>query len=248
MKFSRVLTAMSVSMLSYFSFCAFADEEYVVGFSSSGSNWFKAGASIQDLRERSTNWFNLLDENQSGSITLDEIDLTEMESETEQMDPEELRQYRRRSSVIHSKFMSWSSEIDEFEVVDANGDGVWNKDEFEARNANMQRHRLELGIQEWDTDGNGAVELHEFNSHLDELELLDENADGKVSHQEAFKSKDKNVMSDVLMKMLQVEEAIYTTRVRETARLKAAAADSRAQATETRYRIIERKKADNSDK
>lgn len=242
MKFSRVLTVLSVSTLVYFSFCASADEKYVAAFSYDDTGWFTSGASIQDLRERSTDLFELLDENQSGSITLDEIDLSQLGSDLEQMAPEELRQYRRRSSVIQSKFMSWSAEVDEFEVVDTNSDGVWTKEEYEVRYENLQRHRIELGFQEWDTDGNDAIELHEFNSHLDELELLDENADGTVSHQEAFKSKDKNVISDVLLNKLQVDGAIYAANV------EAAAADIKAQGTELRYRYIEQMKADDNDK
>lgn len=242
MKFSRVLTALSISTLSYYSVCAFADEEIVANFSYIESDWFTSGASIQDLRERSTKTFELLDQNDSGSITLDEINLSEMESEVPDMNNEELREYSRRTSAIHSKFMNWTIEFDEFDVVDTNGDGVWNRDEYEVQHQNLQTHRIELGFQEWDTDGNDAVELHEFNSYLDELELLDENADGTVSHKEAFMSKDKNVISDVLLNKLQVDGAIYSAKV------EAVTADMEAQATQTRYRFIKQKKAEDNNK
>lgn len=210
MKFTKILTQCTVTTLVCFGLTALADEEEKLsGYSFIESDWFSSGAAIQDLRERSTTTFELLDANQSGSITLEEIDLTELQSDVETMNQEELRQFSRRSSAIHTKFMSWSSEVDEFEVVDTNADGVWNKDEFDARNENLQRHRLELGIQEWDTDGNNAVELHEFNSHLDELELLDENADGTVSHEEAFKSQNDRVISDVLKNKLMLDEMVW---------------------------------------
>ena len=212
MKTTKIFTSFTLSMLVCLCFSTSADEEKTMtGLRLMEAEWFSAGAAIQDLRERSTKTFELLDTNRSGSITLDELDLSQMESDLKSMNREELREYSRRTSAIHSKFMSWSSEIDEFEVVDTNGDGVWNKEEYEARNENMQRHRLELGIQEWDTDGNEAVELHEFNSHLDELELLDENGDGTVSHEEAFKSKNDRVITDVLKNKLMLDEMVWAS-------------------------------------
>ena len=212
MRFDRILASCSIATMICFCFVTLADEEEKQsGLQLIESNWFSAGAEIQDLRDRSTKSFELLDQNQSGSITLDEIDLTEMQSEVPNMNAEELREYSRRSSAIHSKFMNWTTEFDEFEVVDMNSDGVWNREEYEVRYQKLQNHRLELGLQEWDADGNDAVELHEFNSHLDELELLDENADGVVSHEEAFKSKNDRVISDVLMNKLRADEMIWTS-------------------------------------
>ena len=209
MRLSRVMVSCAVTTLGCWAFCAHADEKTDLGVNLFETKWISAGATIQELRERSTTTFEFLDENQSGSITLDEIDLFQMESDMSTMNPEELRRYSRRNSAIHNKFMSWSTEIDEFEVVDTNQDGVWNKDEYEVRHKNVQSHRLELGIQEWDADGNGAVELHEFNSHLDELELLDEDGDGKVSRKEAFKSEDSKVISDVLLNKLHLDEWVW---------------------------------------
>ena len=232
MKFTRVLTGCTISTLGCLSFCAFADEEYKAEFSYVVSDWFTSGASIQDLRERSTQSFDLLDANQSSSITLDEIDITQLESDVSNMKPEELRQYKQRCNAIQNKFMSWSTDVDEFEVVDTNNDGVWNKEEYEKRLNNLQSHRLELGLHEWDTDGNNAVELHEFNSHLDELELLDENADGTVSHNEAFKSENDRVISDVLLNKLKLDGEIW-------ARVEAVGADIKAEATDTRYQFIQ---------
>ena len=211
MRFDRILTSCTVATLFCFSVNAFADEGKETGLQLFQADWFSAGAEIQDLRDRSTKTFELLDQNDSGSITFDEIDLSEMESEVPDMNNEELREYSRRVSAIHSKFMNWTTEFDEFEVVDTNGDGVWNRDEYEVRRQNLQIHRLELGLEEWDTDENEAVELHEFNSHLDELELLDENADGIVSHQEAFKSENDRVISDVLMNKLAADEMIWAS-------------------------------------
>lgn len=212
MRFERLFTSITLSTLICFCFGALADEEKKeTGLRLYEAEWFSSGAAIQDLRDRSTKTFELLDQNDSGSITFEEIDLSEMESDVPDMNPEELRQYHRRMSAIHSKFMNWTTEFDEFEVVDTNADGVWNRDEYEVRYQNLQTHRLELGLEEWDADGNGAVELHEFNSHLDELELLDENADGTVSREEAYKSKNDRVISDVLMNKLVADEMVWAS-------------------------------------
>ena len=242
MKLKRVLTGCTCLTLGCLSLFVIADDDsdakqqYVL----SDWDWFGSGATIQELRDRSTKTFELLDQDSSSSITFDEIDLSEMESEVPDMDNEELRDYSRRVNAIHSKFMNWTTEFDEFEVVDTNGDGVWNRDEYDVRYQNLQSHRLELGLKEWDTDENGAVELHEFNSHLDELELLDENADGTVSHQEAFKSKNDNVISDVLNK-LKLDEMIWAS-------VKAVNTDIEAEAKATRYMFIKQKEADKVDK
>ena len=244
MKFSRMLTGLVISSLGCLSFCAFADEVYdtKLQYVLSDRNWFSSGAKIQDLRDRSTNTFELLDQDNSSSITFDEIDLSEMETEVPDMTNEELREYSRRVSAIHSKFMNWTTEFDEFEVVDTDGNGVWNRDEYEERNQNLQSHRLRLGLEEWDTDENGAVELHEFNSHLDELELLDENADGTVSHEEAFKSKNDEVISEVLNK-LKSDEMFWASHKAVTSDIEA-----EAEAKATRYMFIKQKEADKADK
>lgn len=203
MKFSRILTIFAIVILALTGIGASADEPSKKGMEILDSmGWFKSGAQIQELRDSSTTVFELLDENDSGSITLDEIDLTQFETDMAKMNPAELQQNRKRINAIRSKFMNWSEEIDEFEVVDTNSDGYWSEDEYEARTENLNLHRLELGIQQWDTDENGAVELHEFNKHLDELEMLDEDGDGTVSREEAFKSKDAQVISDVLRQSL----------------------------------------------
>ena len=209
MKFTRVLTICTVAILTLVGIGAFADGSKQGLEFLEKTGWFAASAPIQDLRERSSKAFELLDENQSGSITLDEIDFTQMETDMSTMNPEELRQNSQRVRAIQSKFMSWSEEVDEFEVVDTNNDGSWSKEEYESRSENLNRHRLELGIEQWDTDGNGAVELHEFNSHLDELELLDEDGDGTVSREEAFKSKNSQVISDVLLQQFKLDGQIF---------------------------------------
>lgn len=211
MRFDRILTSCTFTTLCCFSFSAFADEGKESGLQLFEVDWFSSGAAIQDLRDRSTKTFELLDQDNSSSITFDEIDLSEMESEVPDMNNEELREYSRRVQAIQSRFMNWTTEFDEFEVVDTNGDGVWNRDEYEERRQKLQSHRLQLGLEEYDTDENGAVELHEFNSHLDELELLDEDADGIVSHKEAFKSENDRVISDILMNRLAADEMVWAS-------------------------------------
>ncbi|MXZ56475.1 MAG: hypothetical protein F4227_04220 [Gammaproteobacteria bacterium] len=211
MRFNRILPSCIFATLCCFSFSAFADEVKESGLQLFEVDWFSSGAAIQDLRDRSTKTFELLDQDNSSSITFDEIDLSEMESEVPDMNNEELREYSRRVQAIQSRFMNWTTEFDEFEVVDTNGDGVWNRDEYEERRQKLQSHRLQLGLEEYDTDENGAVELHEFNSHLDELELLDEDADGIVSHKEAFKSENDRVISDILMSRLAADEMVWAS-------------------------------------
>ena len=209
MKFSRILTVFALAVLSFGGISASADEASKEGLEFLDQlGWFKSGAQIQELRESSNKVFELLDENDSGSITLDEIDLTQFETEMEKMNPAELQQNRQRINAIRSKFMNWSEEIDEFEVVDTNSDGYWSEEEYEARTENLTLHRLELGIKQFDTDENGAVELHEFNSHLDELEMLDEDGDGTVSREEAFKSKNKHVITDVLKQQFHADSIV----------------------------------------
>ena len=209
MKFTKTLTSCAIAVLALGCISASADEASKKGLEFLDSTgWFKSSAPIQELRDNSTKVFELLDENDSGSITLDEIELTQFETDMAKMNPAELQQNRKRINAIRNKFMNWSEEIDEFEVVDTNSDGYWSEEEYEARSENLNLHRLELGIKQWDTDENGAVELHEFNSHLDELEMFDEDGDGTVSRAEAFKSKDSQVISDVLLQSLQSDAAI----------------------------------------
>lgn len=209
MKSSRILTSFAIAVLALAGIGASADESSKEGLEFLDQlGWFKSGAQIQELRESSNKVFELLDENDSGSITLDEIDLAQFQTDMEKMNPAELQQNRQRISAIRSKFMNWSEEIDEFEVVDTNSDGFWSEEEYEARTDNLNLHRLELGIKQFDTDENGAVELHEFNSHLDELEMLDEDGDGTVSREEAFKSKNKHVITDVLKQQFQADSIV----------------------------------------
>lgn len=209
MKFKRVFVSCSAAILAFGGLSTYADEESKKGLEFlEKTGWFKASTPIQDLRERSTTSFELLDENDSGSITLEEIDITELETDMAKMNPAELQQNRQRMNAIRNKFMNWAEEIDEFAVVDTNSDGYWSEEEYEDRSKNLNLHRLELGIKQWDKDENGAVELHEFNSHLDELELLDEDGDGTVSREEAFKSKNSHVITDVLLQQLQSDAIV----------------------------------------
>ncbi|MXW07892.1 MAG: hypothetical protein F4Z87_07210, partial [Gammaproteobacteria bacterium] len=126
MKFSRILTSFAIAVLAMGGIGAAADDSSKEGLEFLDQlGWFKSGAQIQELRDGSTEVFELLDENDSGSITLDEIDLTQFETDMAKMNPDELQQNRRRINAIRSKFMIWSEEIDEFEVVDTNSDGYW---------------------------------------------------------------------------------------------------------------------------
>lgn len=157
----------------------------ILGEAASGSI---IGATIEELRERSTKTFERLDENQSGSITLNEIDLSKTEEEIAEMSRLELREWRHRSTLITNKFLRYDEETEEFEIVDKNNDGVLNKEEYEVRFATIQNRGVEMGFEEIDIDGNNGVELHEFNAFLDDLEEMDEDGDGTISAVEAKKS------------------------------------------------------------
>lgn len=161
-----------------------------------------SGATIEELRNRSTKTFERLDENQSGSITLNEIDLSKTEEELAEMSRLELRAWRYRSTLITNKFLRYDGEAEEFEIVDKNNDGVLNKEEYEVRFATIQNRGVEMGFEEIDSDGNDGVELHEFNAFLDDLEDMDENGDGTISAVEAKKSGASTIYQELMVPSL----------------------------------------------
>lgn len=160
------------------------------------------GTKIEDLRDRSTKMFERFDENQSGSITLNEIDIWVSEDEKAEMSRLELRQWQRRQSEISQKFLQYDPQ-EEFKIVDKNNDGTLTKEEYDLRQETIQSRGVEQGWQKMDLDGNGGVELHEFNGFLDDLEQLDANGDGFISTIEAQKSESKQILQEVSMPHLQ---------------------------------------------
>ena len=181
-----------------------------------------SGTKIEDSRARSTTTFERLDENQSGSITLDEIDLSISEEEQAKMTRFELRAWRYRSMLIERKFLQYDEEMEEFELVDKNNDGVLNKEEYELRYETIRSRGVEFGWNKMDTDGNGGVELLEFNSFLDDLEEIDEDGDGTISEVEAVKSGRSTIFSELMIPSLYIFDAIDILSERVSATKEAA--------------------------
>ena len=210
MKITSLLTMCSVAILTSAGGSAIAqslEESPTIGGTIGGLldevvSGSIVGAKIEDLRARSTTTFERLDENQSGSITLDEIDLSESEEDTAKLSRFELRAWRHRSMLIERKFLRYDEETEEFEIVDKNDDGVLNKEEYDLRHETIRSRGVEFGWNKMDTDGNGGVELLEFNSFLDDLEQIDEDGDGTISSKEAKKSGESTILPELMMPSL----------------------------------------------
>lgn len=172
--------------------------------SSSGSRsswrWQSQEPSITDIRDRSTEIFEVLDANENGSISLDEIDLANLtEEETAELSNEELRLRRQRSQLASSMFLRWSEDMDAFAISDTNGDGFMTREEYENRRAVLRTHMLEEGIATYDKDRNGSVELLEFNANLTDLEEVDKDGSGTLSRSELSKVDNHELMRSVRM-------------------------------------------------
>ena len=168
--------------------------------SSSGSrgNWRWQEPTITDIRDQSTETFKLLDEDDNGSITLEEIDVASLsEEETAELTNEELRARRQRSSLASSMFLRWTEDMDAFDISDTNGDGFMTREEFENRRATLRTHMLEEGIAIYDTDKNGSVELTEFSAKLADLEDIDTDGSGTLSRAELSKVDDNEVIRSI---------------------------------------------------
>lgn len=157
-----------------------------------------AAANIDELREASKNTFNLLDANNSGSITLDEIDIAkELIEGEEKLSTEKLAELRRRSEVISYTFMNVEEKIDSFELADTNHNGSLSETEFDDMSSTVRTHILQLGLDSFDTDNNGSVVLSEFSAHLDNIEEIDDDGDGYLSPEEMQEVSDFKVNMDV---------------------------------------------------
>ncbi|MYF02075.1 MAG: hypothetical protein F4227_03630, partial [Gammaproteobacteria bacterium] len=110
-----------------------------------GSNDGWAGFTLNQLETMSSGVFELLDTDENGSITLDEIDLMK-EDDEEPLNEEELSLRQRRMSLINSYFWT-EQEINTFEIADTNGDGSMNRDEYDNLETSVRTHVLTLGIE-----------------------------------------------------------------------------------------------------
>ena len=157
-----------------------------------------AAADIDELREASKNTFELLDANNNGSITLDEIDITkELIEGEEQLPPEKLAELRRRAEVVSYMFLNVAEKIDNFEVADTNHNGTLSEKEFDLLSATVRTHILQLNLDVFDTDNNGRIQLSEFSAHLDNIEEVDSDGDGTISPEEMRDVADFRLNMDV---------------------------------------------------
>ncbi|MDE0645917.1 MAG: hypothetical protein OXH84_06770 [Gammaproteobacteria bacterium] len=167
--------------------------------SEDSATWFNKGFNINELRESTNSSFDLLDADSNGRISLDEIDI-----DFEKVTEDQVQTMRRRARVAQEKFMKWDAEIDRFDICDTNQDGVMDRDEFDNEEKNIRRHRLQLGLDELDTDRNGSVDRGEFSAHLDSLEEMDEDGDGYLSRKEYSKSDNPALLRDAFSQSFRV--------------------------------------------
>lgn len=173
--------------------------------SNSYSSW--PVAEVEAIRETSKETFNVLDSNNSGSITLDEIDiLQELIDGEETLSAEELADLRQRTNIISRTFMHVEEEIDQFEVADSDRDGTLSEVEFDEREASLRTHILQLNLDSFDTDKNGGVELSEFTAHLDDVEELDTDGDGILSRAELRGNSNHRLMQDIRVSVWQRQQ------------------------------------------
>ena len=160
------------------------------------SSW--ALADIDEVRETSKETFKLLDSNNSGSITLDEIDiLGELIEGEENLPAEELAALRQRFNIVSRTFMHLEEEIDHFEIADTDHDGTLSESEFELREATVRTHILQLNLDSFDNDKNGGIEESEFTAHLDNVEDLDTDGDGSLSRAELRGVENQRLLQEI---------------------------------------------------
>lgn len=157
-------------------------------------DWINKGVNINELRESTEKSFELLDQNDNGRITIDEIDI-----DFDDIPKEELRSAKQRRTLAQQKFLTWDREIDRFEISDTNQDKVLDRKEYETKDKTVRTHLLQLGIEDLDLDKNGSVDRKEYAANLDALEELDEDGDGFLSMQEFASSGDTSLVRDSLM-------------------------------------------------
>ena len=83
----------------------------------------------------------------------------------------------------------WSprdGSIDWFEIADANGDGVLDKEEVEGAPAQMRARQARRGFERLDLNKDGALDEADIDLSLRKLEALDEDGDGTISQAEMF--------------------------------------------------------------
>ena len=155
-------------------------------------------ANIKELREASTNTFNILDANNSGSITLEELDIAdELNDGEEKLPPEKLAELRRRSNIISYTFLNVAERVDHFLVADTDHNGTLSEIEFDLLAKTVRTHILQLNLDSFDQDKSGSIVLREFSAHLDNIEEIDKDGDGNISPKEMRGVSDFRLNMDV---------------------------------------------------
>ena len=153
------------------------------------------GFSLSHLESLNTSAFEILDADDNGSITLDELDLAKEHADASLLEKLTFPNYRLRLGLIQHYFWS-DEEFSNFEVGDINNDGSLNRDEFESLQSNVRTHVLKLGLKSLDKDKNGSVEANEFAVHLASFEEWDKDGDGLL---------DRNEVSEITEHHVQIE-------------------------------------------
>ncbi|MXZ56244.1 MAG: hypothetical protein F4Z14_08760 [Gammaproteobacteria bacterium] len=160
------------------------------------STW--ALADIDEVREAAKETFKLLDANNNGSVTLDEIDiLEELIDGEESLPAEDLAELRQRLNIVSRTFMHLEEEIDHFEIADTDHDGTLSESEFDLQEASIRTHILQLNLDSFDKDKNGGIEETEFTAHLDDVEDLDTDGDGTLSRAELRGIENQRLLQDI---------------------------------------------------
>ncbi len=160
--------------------------------------WQNRSREISEMREGTEKSFNILDEDENGTISLDEI-LFEYPPQNESEEQpnwasEEMQLLSQRYMLVQTIFNRWEEDVDRYDVADTNKDGMVDREEFDAQHVSLRHHMLEIGFNELDTNGSGSVELVEYSAHLDIAQEYDENGDGSLSQAEISKIEDLAVM------------------------------------------------------
>lgn len=160
------------------------------------STW--ALADIDEVREAAKETFKLLDANNNGSVTIDEIDILEELIEGEESLPaEDLAELRQRLNIVSRTFMQLEEEIDHFEIADTDHDGTLSESEFDLQEASIRTHILQLNLDSFDKDKNGGIEESEFTAHLDDVEDLDTDGDGSLSRAELRGIENQRLLQEI---------------------------------------------------
>ena len=82
-----------------------------------------------------------------------------------------------------------------FDIADADGDGLLTREEFDSRRERSREHMIEGRLRALDVNGDGYVEFNEYATALEHYRNADTDLDGKVSIDELSQSMVQNPTS-----------------------------------------------------